>query len=227
MDTFNKDKKMKRVWIGIDSCDNLRYSIVVAGPEDAVRGSHREIAKILGDANVKKMHFSDIDRKILKNTSESLGRIIKDSKTVSFRVFEHKKPVLEPYKNYFLDYVPEEMANYLKSFDKYKNRLIQIDIHNDYTVKGVQNSSHVFADRLIRKLSRKMIGEGSGIKILKNGKIGLRSSKMITKNKNYIKIRTRVLKHQDSEAINLADMSLGFFKRYRKMVDSKIKYKKI
>ncbi len=223
----SKDKKMKRVWIGIDSCDNLRYSIAVAGPEDAVRYSHKEIGRILKAANVKKIHFNDIDRKVLDNSSESLARIIKGSRTLSFRVFEHKKPVLEPHKRYFLDYVPEKMAEYLKSFDRYKNRLIQIDIHNDYVVKGVQDSSNVFADKIVRKLSRKMSRNDSGIKILKNGKDGLESSKMITKNKNYIKIRTRVITHQNSEAINLADMSLGFFKRYRKLVNKKIRYEKI
>ena len=49
-----RDKNMKRVRIGIDSGENLRYSMVVAGPENEINNSHKEVVNILQRYNVKK-----------------------------------------------------------------------------------------------------------------------------------------------------------------------------
>ena len=172
------------------------------------------------------MHFNEIDKKILENVSRSLTDIFVQSKTISFKVFEHRKPTTETHRRYFLEHIPMEIANYLKSFDN-NNRLLQIDIHDDYNVKGVPGSSRLFADKLTRKLSRTLSRNGVGIKIVRNGISGFESSKIISRNGNYIKIRTRVVRQQNSKAVNLADMSLGFFKRYKNLVNKKIKYARI
>jgi len=201
--------------------------MVVAGPEDYVNRFYENMSKILSQYNVKVMHFNEIDKRILKKASRALAELINSYKKILFMVFEHKKPAGKPYRGYFLNHVPEKMAEYLKSFDN-RNRLLLIDVHDDYRVPGITDSTKLFMDKLIRKTSRHISKDDIGIKIIPNGKVSFEySSKILSKDGNYMKIRIRCMSQRNSKPINIADMSLGFFKTYRFLVREKIKFRRI
>jgi hypothetical protein len=61
-----EDKNLRRVSVGIDSSNNIRYSMVVAGPEQDVADFYERMCSLFKKCGVKVMHYTDIDKKIIK-----------------------------------------------------------------------------------------------------------------------------------------------------------------
>lgn len=213
---------MKRVNVGIDSSSGLDYTMVIAGSEGDINCLHSLMMNVLNKNGVKVPHFNEIDTDKVKSMSRSLIDVFKKAIRVSFVFFEHKRPIDKPKKQYYFEYIPSKIVEHLCDFDS-KNRLIRIDIHDDYRIHSLNTND--FVDSVIRSLSRQMSRDDKGIKILEEEHYKV--SKIRSRNNNYVKIRGCCVSRADSKSVNIADMSMGYFKNYSNLFSGKVRHRKI
>ena len=216
------EERMKRACVGIDSCDGLQNTMVVAGSKEDIDTIHKIMMDILGNNGIKVPHFKNISRSKRETISKQIIGLFRNANKVSFVLFEHKKPMGVSKKSYYFDYIPEKLIEHLCGFDT-RNRFMMIEVHDDYNVYGMQTKD--FVEAVLRRLSRRLSGDDKGIKIISEGEY--ENSKLKSKSGNYIKIRGVVVRGLVSKSINIADMSMGFYKNYPKLFSGKIRFREI
>lgn len=214
--------KSLRHSIGIDTGNSLTYSCVVHGREGNVNFIKNSIVQLLAKHGAKIPHYNEISKEIKKKTINDVKEIIIGSKDISFTVFEHKKPPFTSHREYYLEKIPFNITNniFVPRTEK-REIIISLDVHNDFRVRGINDSIH-FVEALVVKISKR---------INKEGKIGVWEKNGVVYS-NFqcgnicFKINGRKCQKNDSNAVVLADIVLGYDRDF-KPFGKKIRYIKI
>ncbi|MCK5021383.1 MAG: hypothetical protein KAS32_30505, partial [Candidatus Peribacteraceae bacterium] len=167
-------------------------------------------------------HYNEISKAIRKKSLKEIQEIVKSSRDVSFLVFEHKKPMGAVSREYYLKHIPINIIDNLNlPTDTNKNIVISLDVHNDFRIKGIKDSIF-FVESLVKKMSQKINkSEYKGVHRLDGFVRSNFPHKNITVN-----IKGRKCQKNDSNAVVLADLVLGYHRCY-KPFGTKISYIKI
>jgi hypothetical protein len=203
------EKKIRRHFlVGIDTACDKRFSYIVFGPKDSVNKLETDIKHICLKNGIRKIHFNDIDSDKRKIIYPEIAKIVLEYGNITYDVLEHKKPSDYPAKDFYLNFLPREYAKLL-DFLKNKGGVIRIDIHDDFSVSGVANSTDHLLDSLLITISRQSAGGSENAAIFRKNDVF--NSKVICKETgNVLYFNLRKMQKQTSSAINVADIVLGF-----------------
>lgn len=204
---------MKRFCIGIDTSSNKEFSYISLGSMKKINELKDAISHICLRNRIKKIHFNDIDmndRKVIY--PEIVNAVLKSN--VGYVVLKHKKPPNFTDKEFYLKFLPEEYSKRFEFLRK-KDGIIKIDMHDDFRVSGIENSTDYFLNELINVISEKFAdGNGSIFRNdekYENGRRKIFNCRVICKETGCtLLFNLRKYIGQDSNAITVADMVLGF-----------------
>ncbi len=213
--------------VGIDTSQK-RHLCIIYGKLDNTEKLHKTIKKVFDKYGVRDLHFRKIPKRIKKSARQEFNEVINRSSGMMFHILELSSYKKKDRKKYFFKHIPSNIADCFKSLrgDGY----IHFDVHDNFSVKGVANST----DQVIRNLIKEICG-----------KFGYDTGRLkvaTTKNKTHLtKIKQSKTKElcisgkvadSKNERVIIADMVLGYYLfksngiRNSKYLE-KVKYKKI
>lgn len=212
---------MALMTIGIDTSHNKRYSCVVSGFKSDIDKFYTDVTKILSKAGRKGIiHWKVISDKVRRRAKDEIYKLINESK-VHFTIFEHKKPENVSRKEYYLVYAPNLISSYLEKWLVKKFGTVEIMIDKDYEVKGMKGTE-VFIRNFLQQLSSRLSGIPVTIR---------RDKRFRTTVKQYdgsmIDFVASVSDRNESKAIQLADLILGYYLYDKEGIENKVYFKKI
>jgi hypothetical protein len=203
-----KKEKEKHFLIGIDTAQDKRFSYIVYGPLGRINQLEKDIEYICLKNGIKKIHFNDIRPDKRKKIYPEIIKSVLKYDGISYNVLEHVRPEGYPAKDFYLTFLPRIYSERFSFLNK-ENGIIRIEIHEDFNVPGVKNSTDYFLNSLIRQITDDLIKKSENKKIFRDR--GIFYSTIKCKDTNCIlKFNLRKLTRQESNAINVADIVLGF-----------------
>lgn len=154
---------------------------------------------------IKKFHFNDIDMDKRKTIyPELIGTVLK-YENVTYDILEHRKPVDYIEKDFYLNFLPKE---YARRFDflKHKDGIIRVDIHDDFDVAGVKDSTNHLSEALAKETSKKFLSKEN---IFRKREI-IFSTVKCKETGSTLLFNFRKVTGHSSNAIIVADIVLGF-----------------
>jgi len=217
---------MAKMILGIDTSMNKRYCGITSGYKGAIDLSHHKIQSILakhGKTGV--IHWRTLSKKIRKAAEKEIFSIF-ERPSVCFRLFEHKKPINMRPKEYFLKYVPLHISGPYEHWLKNRFGVVEIQIHNDYTIKKVKESSDKFAKKFLDNLTTRLSGSRITTKTAMHsrGKCFISTVRFPVSN-NTLNLFSFTVGYPPTPAIQLSDLFLGYClhnKDYATFKDAKI-----
>jgi len=204
---MEKEKIKKHFLIGIDTSYNKLYSYMTFGPTNRVNQLKDEIEHICLRHGVKKTHFCDIEKDQRKIIYPEIISACLKYNNVNYIILEHKRPSGYPSKDFYLRFLPKE---YTKIFDFLKNEdgIVKVDVHDDFSVTGITNSTYCLLDSLARYFTETLTDKPSIFrdpvkKIIRATIICKETGKTLLFNFNESNKQT-------SNAILVADIIIGF-----------------
>jgi len=196
----------RRFLIGIDTSMNKKFSYLVFGPANQVNQLKSDIEHICLRNGVKKLHFNEIDPPKRKKIYPEIVNSVLKYKNVTYDVLRHEKPLEYENKDFYFNFLTEEYAKEF-AFLKNKDGIVRIDIHDDFRVTNVNDSTSHFIDCLADAIS-KILADKSGF--FRNKKEGIVYSTITCKETgNTLKLNLRKVS-EGSSAVIVADIVLGF-----------------
>ncbi len=207
--------------IAIDASHAASYSCTAFGYNNNINALHDEISKAMFGKKDCILHWVKISKKIKKKAQKKVFNAVKKSK-IHFYVFEHKKPLGEKKKNYYLTYIPNNISSYThtKLLGKYGTVIVESD--RDFEVKGIKDTTLKLVHNLLFQMCFKLVGKPVTIRKQRGE---LRATVKFP-NQNRLEFIGRVNESANSKAIQLADVVLGYKLSTKKGLE-KVFYRKI
>ena len=207
--------------IAIDASRAASYSCTAFGYNNDINALHDEISKAMFGKKDCMLHWVKTSKRIKKKAQKKVFDVVKKSK-VQFYIFEHKKPLGEKKKNYYLTYIPNYISSYThtKLLGKYGRVVVESD--RDFEVKGIKDTTLNLVHNLLTQLCFKLVGKPVSIRRQRDE---LRATVKFP-NQNRLEFIGRVNKSENSKAIQLADIVLGYKLNTKKGLE-KVFYRKI
>ena len=203
---MGKDRIKKHFLIGIDTAHNKNFSYISFGSNGIVNQLRTEIDYLCLRNGIKKTHFCDIDLNKRKIIYPEIVNLALKYHNLNLYVLEHRKPTDYDAKDFYLHYLPEEYARFF-NFLKNRTCVIRVDVHDDFGVSGVENSTYHLLDSLARKFTELLADEPNIFRDKENAVLCKIKCKE-TGNKLLFSFRKSI--GQNSAAIVVADMIIGF-----------------
>jgi hypothetical protein len=204
-----KDGKIKKHFsIGIDTAFNKSFSYIAFGPSGQINRIKDAISHICLRNGIKKMHFSEIrddKRKLIYN---EVIKTCLDIDQVNYYILKHVKPSGHENKDFYLRFLPEEYTN-LFDFLKKDDCIIEVDVHDDFGVAGITNSTYHLLESLAKYFTRKFT-DVPGI-FRNNDKDTVLATVKCKETGKTLKFNFNRSNSQVSNAIIVADVILGFY----------------
>jgi len=161
---------------------------------------------MLAKHGAKIPHYNEISKEIRKKTVNDIKEIIIGSRDISFLIFEHKKPPLMANREYYLEKLPLIITNHILAPKRERKEIvISLDVHNDFRVSGIDDSMH-FVEALVKKISQKIDKDAYRGVWRKYGDV----HSILQCDNTCFKIKGRKCQKNDSKAVVLADLVLGY-----------------
>lgn len=207
--------------IAIDTANNQRYSCVVSGNMRDLDALHKAVDKVLVSHNQKgPFHWRRLRRKVRISAQKDVYKLINDAE-LHFNIFDHTPPANVSSKDFYLKHIPNVISGSLDIWLEGKGGTIKIDVDEDYKVKGVEDSTGLFVQNLIRRLCERLVGT---ITIRRN-KDFLATIKQF--NGKFLNFIGSVSDRNLSKGIQLADLVLGYYLYDKAGIEKKVYFKKI
>lgn len=208
--------------IGIDTSHNKKFSCIVSGFKNHVDSLYAEVTKILTRYGRKGViHWKVISDKVRRRAKNDIYSTINKT-NVHFTIFEHQKPENVNRKEYYLVYVPNQISQFLENWLKRKFGTVEIVVDKDYEITGVKSGSEIFVRYLLRQLTTRLAGEPVTIRTDKRYRATLKEIEG-----GVLDFIAFVSSRNESKAIQLADLILGYYIYDKEGIKNKVYFRKI
>jgi len=212
------------MYIIIDSSHQLRYTGMISGSYRSIKGLYKKFEKIFIENNVAyKYHWSKLSKKTKNKLKKPLIKALQESPKVNLNILDHRKPAKITKKDWYLYYLPAQLAQRLEHWLGGSKGSIELIVDNDYNVTKGNSGTYHFIEALLRQTSLRLTGKE--ITIRKEGKIKATIKQV---NGNILTFYASVAE-KNSREIGLTDIYLGLYISEKRRFDNfkNIYYKKI
>lgn len=208
----------------MDTSHNKQFTSGISGTNFTIKQLYNDTLKIFQKYGEKPpLHWRIIRKDVRKVAQKEVMNVFNRS-SVRLNVFEHQKPCGCDKKTYFLRYLPNQICAPYEPVLKHSNGFVNIEIHDDYTVKKVQFSSRVFSEKFLENLCQRLTGQR--IPAIPSGNIFIADIHL--PDGRTLKLFSKVLDSKMSEAIQLADIFFGYYSLDKSKFDqTKVRLHKI
>lgn len=214
---------MAIVTVAVDTSKNKTYSGIVSGLQTDIDNLHFNISKVLAKHGRRgTIHWQKLSKRIRKSAQKEVYALINSSR-IRFYIFEHKKPRNNSKKDFYLNVVPTRISAYFDSWLRVRWGHAIIEVDDDYGVSKVKDSSLVFTEKFISRLSNRIAG--TYVKV-RNKKGILRTTVKNIKGST-LNLVGKVTNAGGSKGIQLADLILGYYFFAENGITQKITFIKI
>lgn len=196
--------------IGIDSAENMTYTGIISGSLADIYSIYERFAGIFQKRGVNPpFHWRKISRKVKDSSMKVIIEAINSSR-LKINVFEHKRLPNAERKVVFYELLPQHICLRLLPWTKELTGNLTIEVDDDYRIKGKFNITKAFAKSLVENMCFQLIGmrvdsrdESDTIKAT------------IKLKKGILNIYGKVMRSDNSKAIQMVDIILGYFIHYQ------------
>lgn len=194
------------MFIGIDSAENMRYSGIVSGSSQDIDDIYKDFVQIFRKHGVKPpFHWRKIRRKVKNSCRKEIVRTVNNGR-LKTNIFAHKRKFGLERKILFYELLPQHISLRVSAWVKELAGSLEIEVDDDYNVRGRQNATERFVRSFIESLCFILTGKEIHARKEK-GKF----KATIKQKKGVLRLYGRVCDSRNSKSIQIADLILGYY----------------
>jgi len=191
--------------VAIDSSNKLTYTGIMSGSFTATEELFQNFERIFKENGVAgKFHWSQLSSKMKNKLKVPLAKALSESK-MNFNVIYHRKPAKVTKKEWFMFYLPTQIAQRLEHWLSGRGGNVELIVDDDYTVIKGGTGTVYFIERLLRQLSVRLTGKEATVRREDKMKMTVKQA-----NGNILSFHASVA-GKSSRGIGLVDVYLGLY----------------
>jgi hypothetical protein len=192
--------------IAIDSSHKLTYTGVISASSTEMYNLFQKIERMFNENGVAgKYHWSQLSNKTRNKLKRPLLKAISESR-VNFNVLNHTKPRTITKKDWFMFYLPTQIAQRLEHGLAGREGAVDLVVDNDYNIGEGGAGTDYFIERVLRQLGVRLTGKEHTVRREK----GILKMTIKQANGNILSFYASVAEKESKEK-NMVDIYLGLY----------------